>query len=179
MRIEDLKFRPIEWRKDRRAIIELDASFRTERVYRVEISGLSARLVEERLARPRVKRYDLRDIGVAVKDADVTVAAEAEGELAGFMTVKYERWNRRVWLTHLYIGPKFRFQGLGTEMVGRAVNFAKRKKARGVWLETQNFNYPAIRFYRRHGFEFCGFDRSLYDPAVVPGETAIFFAREF
>ena len=88
-------FRPIDWRRDRKAIIGLDASFRTERVYRVQIEGLSAKLVEERLARPRVKRYDLSEIGTAVKDSDMRLAAHADDELAGFMTVKYERWNRR------------------------------------------------------------------------------------
>jgi ribosomal protein S18 acetylase RimI-like enzyme len=179
MRIRDFTFRPIEWRRDRRAITELDASFKTERVYRLEIKALSARLVEDKLARPRTKRYDLSDIGTAVKEADLTLAAEGEGELVGFMTVKYERWNRRVWLTHLYIAPEFRGVGLGTEFIERVVKFAKKKKARGVWLETQNFNSPAIGFYRRKGFEFCGFDRSLYDPRNVPGETAVFFAREF
>ena len=179
MGMENFTFRPIDWRRDRKAIIGLDASFKTERIYRVDIKGLSAKLVEEKLARPRTKTYDLSEMGVAVKDANFTLAAEREGEVAGFMTLKNEAWNRRVWLTHLYIAPEFRGVGLGTFLIGRAMKYAKIKKARGVWLETQNFNYPAIRFYRRQGFEFCGFDRSLYDPKKVPGETALFFCKEF
>lgn len=177
--INSFRFRPIDWRRDRRAILELDASFTTERVYRLEIKGLAAKLVEERLARPWAKKYDLGGMATAVKDADFTRAAEFKGGMAGFMTVKCERWNHRAWLTHVYIAPQFRGVGIGTEFIERAVKFAKRKKARGVWLETQNYNFPAIRFYRRLGFEFCGFDRSLYDPEKVPGETAIFFAKQF
>ena len=47
-----------------------------------------------------------------------------------------------------------------------------------VWLETQNVNYPAIHFYRRCGFEFCGFDETLYDPTILAQEeVALFFAR--
>jgi len=42
-------------------------------------------------------------------------------------------------------------------------------------------NYPAIQFYRRLGFRLCGLDETLYRPddsASVPGEVALFFARD-
>jgi len=38
--------------------------------------------------------------------------------------------------------------------------------------------YPAIQFYRRMGFELCGLDVTLYDPAsIVAGETALYFSK--
>ena len=56
--------------------------------------------------------------------------------------------------------------------------FARSVSARCVWLETQNVNYPAIQFYRRAGFAFCGFDTSLYDPNdLIMEDVALFFAR--
>jgi ribosomal protein S18 acetylase RimI-like enzyme len=49
---------------------------------------------------------------------------------------------------------------------------------RGIWLETSTLAYPAIPFYRHLGFELCGLDVSLYDPArVAAEETALYFYR--
>jgi ribosomal protein S18 acetylase RimI-like enzyme len=51
--------------------------------------------------------------------------------------------------------------------------------ARCLWLETQNINYPAVRFYLHLGFQWCGLDRSLYEPGdPAASETALFFAYE-
>jgi hypothetical protein len=48
-----------------------------------------------------------------------------------------------------------------------------------MWVETQNINIPAIQFYQRAGFRFCGLDEALYDPEE-PGrhEVALFWVRE-
>ena len=57
------------------------------------------------------------------------------------------------------------------------VRRARLTPARCLWLETQDVNGPAIGFYLRQGFTLCGFDDTLYDPAVNPGETALFFSH--
>ena len=36
-------------------------------------------------------------------------------------------------------------------------------------------NAPAVRFYLRQGFTCCGLDTALYDPRLVPDESALFF----
>jgi ribosomal protein S18 acetylase RimI-like enzyme len=173
------RFRAIDWSRDQFAVETFDASFTTECVYQLEASDLSMRFIEKRLDTPLTKKYDTSGIAIAVNESHFTLAAETENLLAGFMTIKLEVWNRRAWITHLYVLPEYRGQGLGKRFVDKAIEFAKEKDYRGVWLETQNFNYPAIKFYKRLGFSFCRFDRSLYDPEKVPGETAIYFSLEF
>lgn len=61
-------------------------------------------------------------------------------------------------------------------MLRRLCDEATRLGARAVWLETQNVNLPAIRFYRAFGFQLAGLDDSLYDPKELPGECAVFLA---
>jgi hypothetical protein len=42
-------------------------------------------------------------------------------------------------------------------------------------------NYPAVHFYLRMGFQLCGLDETLYrpsDPGLLPGEVALYFARD-
>jgi ribosomal protein S18 acetylase RimI-like enzyme len=124
------------------------------------------------------KRYDVSGIRDAVAERDFGLVAEIDDGIAGFMTVKFESWNRRAWITHLYVIENKKGRGIGSRLVGEAMSYARSREARGLWLETQNFNYPAIQFYLHLGFRFCGFDESLYDPSVVPGETAMYFMRD-
>jgi ribosomal protein S18 acetylase RimI-like enzyme len=120
----------------------------------------------------------LKDIEESVAEADSTVLAEIEGELEGFASFKYHDWNKRAEIKGIYVRPEFKGRGVGTALITSGMEYAKRNGARGLWLETQNINYPAIRFYMKSGFRFCGFDASLYEPAgVMPGEIALYFFR--
>ena len=79
---------------------------------------------------------------------------------------------------HLYVDRRQRGRGVGRALLDEVVARARDAGMRALWLETQNVNVPAIRFYRRLGFRLAGLDDSLYDPADVPGEVALFFTRE-
>ena len=173
-----ITIREIDAERDHLLLERFDGSFTTDRIYVLSIEGLSARFEEKILDRAITKRYDLSGMRAAVDESSLALAAGDGTAIEGLITVKFERWNRRLWITHLYVGPSKRGAGIGSRLIAEAERFARRSGARGMWLETQNFNYPAIQFYLRRGFRFCGFDESLYDPEVVPGETAIYFSRD-
>ena len=175
---EELLFRSIEAERDVDHLERFNASFTTDRIYRLEKTELSAAFVEEKVQTSLFKRYDVSGMRIALAESDFALLAEIEGKIVGFLIVKFESWNRRAWITHLYVRGKNKGKGIGSRFVDEAANFARVREARGLWLETQNFNYPAIQFYLKLGFRFCGFDESLYDPSVVPGETAIYFMRD-
>ncbi len=179
-----LTIRSVRWPHDAAALSNLDTAFVTERVYRPVQEELGLRLVEEAVQPPLHKRYafspsDLEERG----QWDYTAVAEEEGVLTGFAAAQYVAWNRRVVVGHLYVAPNFRRGGAGTRLLQAVDAFARSVHARCLWLETQNVNYPAIQFYRRNGFTFCGFDATLYDPHAMELETplqdevALFFAR--
>jgi len=134
---------------------------------------------EEDLPARLYKTYELKETEESVSDSDTTVLAEIEGEIAGFACLKYHDWNKRAEVKGIYVRPAFKGRGIGASLITYSVEYAKTRGARGLWLETQNINYPAIRLYMKTGFQFCGFDTSLYDPsAVMPGEIALYFFRE-
>ncbi len=174
-----LTIRPTQWPQDIGPLSELDTTFTTDRVYRPVLEGLSFRLVEETITPSLSKKYAFDPADPIERwDWDFAVVAEEDGDLAGFAAAQYIAWNRRVVLWHLYVMPAYRFQGVGMQLLASVDGFARSRLARCVWLETQNTNYPAVQFYRRAGFEFCGFDQSLYDPATLThAETALFFVR--
>lgn len=171
--------RSAQWPQDIALLSQLDTSFTTERIYRSVLEGLSFRLVEEAVRPPLQKQYpfDPSDPDER-RNWQYTALAEANGALAGFAAAQYVAWNHRVVLWHLYVTPCYRHCGVGTRLLEAINIFASSVQARCVWLETQNVNYPAIQFYHRSGFAFCGFDTSLYDPHnLEQAETAFFFSR--
>ena len=114
-----------------------------------------------------------------IQEADFTVVAEQDGQLVGVAAVKYEPWNRRGEVWHVYVAKAARRRGIGTALMNELVVFARSVGARCLWVETQNVNFPAIQFYRRAGFRFCGLDEAFYDPeGPGPDEIALFWVRE-
>ncbi len=170
--------RPVRLPGDRAAILALDRSFTTDRVYRVVRTPQSFTIVET-IAQPPVRKdFPLEaDLG-AGRVWEQGLVAERAGMVIGFAAFAQQRWNRRTELWHLYVAPQVRRQGVGRALVEAVIAAAKDTGMRCVWLETSNLAYPAIQFYRRMGFELCGPDASLYDPAgPAAGETALYFAR--
>jgi GNAT superfamily N-acetyltransferase len=172
-------YRDARWPEDAAVLEALDTSFQTNRIYRVWREPMSFTLAEEVVDPPLRKDYDLRSLTPSEWESlHHAVVAETGGEPAGFAAVEFVPWNRRVIVRHLYVAPAHRRKGIGAELLGGAERFARSAGARCLWLETQNVNFPAIRFYLRSGFRLCGLDESLYDPATVgPDEVALFFMR--
>lgn len=171
--------RPARWPDDLALLAGLDTSFTTERIYRVAGSEDGFVLVEEPADPPLRKDYGRISDEPRIVEMDCAIIAEDEGHPAGFAAAEYAAWNRRALVWHLYVAPEHRGRGLGVALLDQLDLFARSAGARCLWLETQNTNYPAIRFYRRAGFRLCGLDVSLYDPLGPAGnEVALFFSRD-
>jgi len=174
-----MEMRPARWPQDIPALSALDTSFVTDMVYRVAQDGLSFRLLEENATPPLQKQYPFAPADPEERaNWDHAVVAEVEERLVGFAAAQYVAWNRRAVIWHLYVAPDYRGRGVGTRLLDSLDTFARDAGARCLWLETQNVNASAVRFYLGAGFALCGLDTSLYDPdGAAGGEVALFFAR--
>jgi GNAT superfamily N-acetyltransferase len=158
--------------EDRGALERLDTSFTTTTRLELERDGLSFRWVERPLRRPFHKRFTL-DLDAATPS--LALCAWIGDRLAGYAEAVREDWNRRLRLEHLYVDAGARHGGVGRVLLEEVVDRAPSLDVRGVWLETQDVNPAAVRFYLSHGFKLCGWDDSLFDPAgEAAGETALF-----
>ncbi|MGB8647646.1 MAG: GNAT family N-acetyltransferase [Anaerolineae bacterium] len=144
--------RGLRWPDDRQALLALDTSFTTERVYRVVPTGVSFVLEEAAMTPPLRKVYDLSAEVERFPTLDDVLIAESAGQVAGVAALAFEAENRRAMLAHLYVGPAYRGQGIGRALIDAMVVRARQYRARCLWLETQDVNYGAIQFYRRVGF---------------------------
>jgi GNAT superfamily N-acetyltransferase len=172
--------RPVRWPDDEAQLAAIDTSFATDRVYRVRRGALSFELVEEAVDPAVRKSYgSLLDEADRLRRLRHVVVAEEGNALAGAAAADLSSWNRRVQVEHLYIARRARGRGVGRALMASVIAFAREVRARCIWLETQNVNYPAVQFYRRLGFRLCGLDERLYDPdALELEETALFFALD-
>jgi ribosomal protein S18 acetylase RimI-like enzyme len=158
------------------ALLALDRSFTTARIYRVTGSATGFALDDVRVDPPLHKTFPLADDLGAEHAWQDGIVAEVAGDVIGFAAYTLQHWNHRAELWHLYVAPRMRGHGVGRQLVDEVVARARQAGMRCLWLETSNVAYPAIQFYRRVGFELCGLDASLYEGEHA-GETALYFMR--
>ena len=72
-------------------------------------------------------------------------------------------------ILNLAVHPDHRRLGLGTELLGQAIDEAKAKRAQLVTLEVRRSNLPARNLYRKFSFE----ERRLRHNYYGPGEDAL------
>ncbi len=96
--------------------------------------------------------------------------------MVGVAALAFEEWNRRAVISHLYVDRTERGRGVGSLMLAELRTRAYKLDARCLWVETQNINVPAIRFYEHRGFVFSGLDTTLYDTRQIASEIALFLS---
>jgi GNAT superfamily N-acetyltransferase len=72
-------------------------------------------------------------------------------------------------LWDLRIRPSWRGRGVGTALLERAAEWARRRGCSRLRIETQNVNVPACRFYSARGCRLVSIDADAYahDPALA------------
>lgn len=96
-------------------------------------------------------------------DDPIAYGAFENGILIGFVEGFLEKWNNRFRITNICIfESNNRKKGIGKKLLDLIIEDAKKMKARMVVLETQSYNYKAISFYEKNGFEIIGFDLYAY-----------------
>jgi ribosomal protein S18 acetylase RimI-like enzyme len=165
--------RPISLREVRK-FGPIDSGFQTDRVLRLhreERGGETLwRLREERLSAPYTKQYDSGDVDEWLRlyadAADIEkfsfALASLDGKPQGLLTWRGMGWNDTLWLVDIRVRPCARRRGVGAALVDFLKQVAAHQQVRGIAVETQINNYPALRFYRKQGFEIVGINDHLY-----------------
>jgi ribosomal protein S18 acetylase RimI-like enzyme len=91
------------------------------------------------------------------------IGASLRGQIASLLTYAESTWNNTFWLVDIRVRGEARRTGLGSALLGELKGRARREGVRGISVETQINNVPAINFYRKHGFEISGFNDHYYE----------------
>lgn len=100
---------------------------------------------------------------LARADADLWVA-EVEGRTVGYAAVWYMAHEAE--LGNLAVSPAWRRRGIGGRLLERAIESARRRKARRLYLEVRDSNRSAQALYYAHGFVLLGRRRRYYRSPV-------------
>jgi ribosomal protein S18 acetylase RimI-like enzyme len=153
---------------DLNACLALDDSFETEYVWQMEerreARQIAVNLRLTRLPRPmKVRNAVSRDDLVAdYQRGENLWVYDEDGGIVGFISAVAEEWNQSASIHNLAVAPAYRRKGIGSLLMRTVLDWARQKQLRVVLLDTSTKNYPAICFYQKHGFTFCGFNDQLY-----------------
>jgi ribosomal protein S18 acetylase RimI-like enzyme len=159
-----------------------DSVYVAEKSEQEEQTSITLRLM--RLASPQQKRFDPpTDEMVATYREAVTRGfsfAAYDGEkIVGIVLADAQNWNRSLWVWEFHVAPSYQGQGIGRQLMERLVERANTAGLRIIVCETQSTNVPAIRFYRRVGFNIEGIDLSYYsnEDMELRRDVAVFMKR--
>lgn len=139
--------------------------------------------LEKLFPEPKEKYYpdDDEDWELYIENPDKAIFLDYEnGRCVGQIILRRD-WNHYAFIEDISVAAAFRGQGAGTELMNRAVEWAKEKELDGLALETQNNNLLACRFYKKFGMEIGSVNTMLYKNAPKPwcDEIAVFWYLKF
>jgi ribosomal protein S18 acetylase RimI-like enzyme len=99
--------------------------------------------------------------------------AEVDGEVRGYIDLLAQPWQQRGWVANLAVDQGYRRRGIGSELMRHARQWAWEQGLHMILVEATTKNYPALGFYQKLGFQFCGFNDRYY----ANQDIALFFAQ--
>ncbi len=98
----------------------------------------------------------------------VFFVAESGGKIVGFADL---RMGKNALVRGLAVEKEWRGSGVGTALLEKAVEEARKKGYASVWIKTQAKNEGAVRVYRKIGFA------AVRDTAGKMGETLLLMKK--
>jgi len=167
---------------DLEACLRLDPSYVTRHVWQLDLregrDQVAAQLRSAALPRELRLDYPSPDSALLMhwqRGYCIMVAEDGyRGEVTGYIDVGPEPDVQTGWLWHLVVDKYRRREGIGSLLLRTAIQWSSDHHLLRITAPVQTQNDPAIRFFQRHGFSFCGFNDRYYRT----GSVALYFGRE-
>lgn len=114
----------------------------------------------------RIDEWD----NVIKTNAETVVVAETDSKIVGFMSYSaHLHFSDTLELSKLYLCPSVYGKSLGSQLLTHLISEAETNNIKAINLYVLDNNESAIRFYKKHGFEYC----DGYVSEEFEGETII------
>lgn len=164
---------------DLNACLALDHDFVTDHVWQMMVqedeSQVGVTFHTVRLPR-RMRATYPRDLEQLMEDwqrGEGFLVAEVDGEVRGYVDVLAQPWQRMGWVANLAVDRGYRRRGIGQALMRHARQWTWEQGLQMILVEATTKNYPALCFYQKLGFQFCGFNDHYY----VNQDIALFFVQ--
>jgi ribosomal protein S18 acetylase RimI-like enzyme len=170
----EVEIRAASFPDDADAVAAIDATLVATEMFALEQIDVDFRLRRVPVDPPVRKDFPLGEIE---QDGSVALLAISEGLVVAIACADFREWNNRLAITHFYVDARSRRKGIGARLMEEVATRGGHLHADHLWVETSNFNVPAIEAYRRLAFALCGLDTALYRGTAARGEVAVFLSR--
>jgi GNAT superfamily N-acetyltransferase len=157
--------------------LAISTAFMTDHVWQMDghetNDVVSSTFSTVRLPRAMTVRYP-RDTDSLLDDwrlGECFLVADDGDEVIGYLDMAVAKWSRTGWVNNLVVAAPYRRQGVGTALLRAAGRWAQDNDLQKIMAETQTKNYPAICFYQKNSYRFCGYNDQYY----VNQDIALFF----
>jgi ribosomal protein S18 acetylase RimI-like enzyme len=164
---------------DLNTCLMLDHSAVTDHVWqmRAEESESEVRVAFQTVRLPRRMRAEYpRQLDQLVEDwqrSEGFLVAEVDNEVRGYVDALALPWQGMVWMANLAVERGYRRQRIGTALISHVRQWAREQGLQMILAEATTKNYPALCFYQKLGFQFCGFNDHYYSNQDI----ALFFVQ--
>lgn len=140
----------------------LDYSLKSNKYYKVSKEGSSYKLEIKELGEGHEEKYSIKLMDEKGKYTKTFLIEENE-RIFGYIEMLYTQHNNLLQIINLWVEDDVRHRSIGRKLVKSAKGFARFNKARGIIVQVENYNYPAIKFFIKEGFYICGLNEAAYD----------------
>lgn len=159
--------------------LSLDHSGVTDHVWQMKVRETESRVdvTFDTVRLPRKMRTEYpRNLEQLVEDwqrGEGFLAAEVDGKLCGYIDLLAMPWQQTGWIASMAVDRDHRRQGIGTALMAHGRQWAKKQGLQVLLAEATTKNYPALCFFQKLRFQFCGFNDHYY----VNQDIALFFVQ--
>jgi hypothetical protein len=108
----------------------------------------------------------------------ICIVAEVDGKVAGYLNLQLGTPSKRRHTAYIgtLIVRELRGMGIGTALMAMAVELAREKNVKKLFLSAFSINRRALEFYKRNGFEV---EAALKGQFIIDGEYVdeVYMAR--
>jgi ribosomal protein S18 acetylase RimI-like enzyme len=151
----------VELKKEEYKEYPLEFEYETDRYYDCITEDLDIRFVLKRFDEPVIKRFTDHLFEDYLEEPKAFMIS-IQGRAVGFLELSFESWHNLTRIANIMVKKDYRHQGFGHALMELAKGVARKRGSRGIILETQSCNFPALSFYFKEGFGLCGCDTKCY-----------------
>jgi ribosomal protein S18 acetylase RimI-like enzyme len=164
---------------DMNACLFLDHNVVTDHVWQMQVqeveSQVSVTFHTVRLPRHMqvVYPHDVEQLVENWQRGEGFLVAEVDGQVQGYVDLSARPWQKVGWVANLAVERGYRRRGIGSTLIRHARLWAREQGLDKLAAEATTKNYPALCFYQKLGFQFCGFNDHYY----ANQDIALFFVQ--
>lgn len=157
---------------------QLNGAYQTDYVWQMYLQEgeQTVQITFNRVRLPRTMAvaypYSEDDLRLMFEQAPYLFVASYEDEIMGCIDGILEVGRRSLDINNLIVHRQVRRQGIGRLLLKAVRTLALQSNCRYLTITVQTKNYPAIEFFRKIGFVYCGYNDKYYNN----GDIALVFS---